>query len=261
MPDYEREEARERLYRTTSPPKTKTLTGLGHMLDTGEMAAASLVKVNTARERPDKPRMRIRVKRFEEPNWVGLGGRGGKPPILPEGSGLTRPESTVASIDGSCMQRDPDDPEVNEEGEPLRDGDHHREPLKRQYNYQSLTARAYFTNDWKPGESYRKYKPAKHPGAWANVEGIATTSRHYENHALNPTNDISSFTAGPMHRETAYVRPIDCKGNLGARPIQMWKEMLRKDFVPPTQPHGSDHDAGGGHDAEIDELRKLLGNS
>ena len=44
---------------------------------------------------------------------------------------------------------------------------------------------------------------------------------------MNPHADISSFTPGG-HK--AYVRPIDVKGQLGAWPVQRWKESLREGF-------------------------------
>ena len=267
MPEDEREEARERLYRRkeTSPPRQKVLTGLGHMLDNGEMTAASLVKVSVTHERASskQPRMRVRVKMKEqEQNWTGLAGRGGKPPELPNdsanrlGQPMLPPESSAASIDGSVLQQDADGNLVDDSGEPLRDGEHqqHANPLRRQTLYQSLTARAYFTNDWKPGDSYRKYKPAKHQNDWANLDGYAVTGRVLEKHEMNPQNDITSFTTGPMHRGSAYVRPLDVKGQLGARAIQEWKEMLRQDYVRPED-NGPRHET----DAEIEELRKLLG--
>ena len=78
MPREEREEARERLYRSTSPPRAKTPTNQGHLLDTGEMAIASPVKVELAREQP-KSRLRARSAPLkDEPTWMGLSGRKGQ---------------------------------------------------------------------------------------------------------------------------------------------------------------------------------------
>ena len=48
---------------------------------------------------------------------------------------------------------------------------------------------------------------------------------------MNPHADISSFTPGGHN---TYVRPIDVKGQLGARPVQRWKESLREGFSFPT---------------------------
>ena len=43
--------------------------------------------------------------------------------------------------------------------------------------------------------------------------------RHVEHRKMNPFTDINSFVGG--------TRILDAKGQLGARPVQQWKEMLR----------------------------------
>ena len=250
MPREEREEARERLYRSTSPPRAKTPTNQGHLLDTGEMAIASPVKVELAREQP-KPRLRARSAPIkDEPTWMGLSGRKGQPAVLPTLGGKPPPESTVASVDGSGILLD----ENWEETEGAKNGAERssRPQVKPQPVYQSLTARAYFQDaGWKPGDSYAKYKPAKHPAEWANLDGFARMSRSYEIHHMNTFADITAFSSGGYHPE-AYVRPMDVKGQLGASSIQQWKEMLRQDFAQRSDTWQSEDDA------QIEELRKLL---
>ncbi|KOO23834.1 hypothetical protein Ctob_000765 [Chrysochromulina tobinii] len=195
MPREEREEARERLYRSSSPPRSKTPTNLGHMLDTGEMAIASPFKVEVARELP-KPRLRARSAPIpkDEATWMGLGGRKGQPAVLPTSGEKPPPESTVASVDGSGILLD----ENWEETEGAKNGAERssRPQVRPQPAYQSLTARAYFQDaGWKPGDSYAKYKPAKHPAEWANLDGFARMSRSYEIHHMNTFADITAFSS------------------------------------------------------------------
>ena len=52
--------------------------------------------------------------------------------------------------------------------------------------------------------------PRSPPCSWSN--------------AVNPFNDVNTF--GATDRVTR--RPLDTKGELGARPVQQWKEMLRE---------------------------------
>ena len=54
-----------------------------------------------------------------------------------------------------------------------------------------------------------------------------------EHRRLNPFADINSFAS-----RVGYMgaRPLDCKGELGAGPVQRWKEMLREgDDVRPSR--------------------------
>ena len=60
--------------------------------------------------------------------------------------------------------------------------------------------------------------------AWRSVTGFPDSTIITEHRQLNPFADINSFAS-----RTGYVgaRPLDCKGENGARPVQAWKEMLR----------------------------------
>jgi len=66
---------------------------------------------------------------------------------------------------------------------------------------------------------------------WVNVEGFTTPTSALQVRLLNPLLDIDAF-GSTQHR----TRPIDVKGQLGARPVQEWKEMLRCSDV--EQDHG-----------------------
>ena len=73
---------------------------------------------------------------------------------------------------------------------------------------------------WGP-DGERKLSIKARP-AWRNVTGpMGDDTLLTEHRKLNPHCDINSFAAS-----TAF-RPLDTKGQRGARPVQMWKEMLR----------------------------------
>ena len=57
-----------------------------------------------------------------------------------------------------------------------------------------------------------------------NVDGFPQTTFQLEQRQLNPFNDVNSFGATSRSNR----RPLDTKGELGARPVQQWKEMLRE---------------------------------
>ena len=69
---------------------------------------------------------------------------------------------------------------------------------------------------------------------------------------MNPFVDIQSFNGAG--RATGYVRPLDVKGQLGARAVQQWKESLREDFA-----RDDDNYSSNAHDASMDALRAALG--
>ena len=50
------------------------------------------------------------------------------------------------------------------------------------------------------------------------------------------------------------MRPLDNKGNLGARPVQQWKETLRETFA-----RDADNYSSNAHDANLDALRASMG--
>ena len=59
--------------------------------------------------------------------------------------------------------------------------------------------------------------------AWRNIVGPQDeASRSGQHRTLNPFADINCFGA-----TIARSRILDTKGELGARPVQRWKEMLR----------------------------------
>ena len=60
--------------------------------------------------------------------------------------------------------------------------------------------------------------------AWRNVTGFPDFSLKGEHRKLNPFSDINSFASRVGY---SGARPLDCKGERGARPVQQWKEMLR----------------------------------
>ena len=52
------------------------------------------------------------------------------------------------------------------------------------------------------------------------------------------------------------MRNLDVKGNLGAAPVQKWKESLREDFA-----RDEDNYSSNAHDAYLDTLRTVLANT
>ena len=109
----------------------------------------------------------------------------------------------------------------------------------------------YLKTDWRPSFTYR---PAKQdPGtSWQNLEGFSKSTRSLERRKMDPFMDIQSYNAAG--RATGYVRPLDVKGQLGARAVQQWKNSLREDFA-----QDSDNYSSNAHDASMDALRAALG--
>lgn len=75
----------------------------------------------------------------------------------------------------------------------------------------------------------RKLSISARPG-WRNVNGFPpTTHVTTEHRKLNNFADINSYASsncGALGQAQGY-RPLDCKGQVGQRPVQKWKEMLR----------------------------------
>jgi len=106
-----------------------------------------------------------------------------------------------------------------------------------------------------------EYKPAKQAQPWQNVEGFSQGTRTLERRKMDPFADINSFTGNAMSAKnnldhTAHVRPLDVKGQLGAGPVQRWKETLREDFA-----NDNDNASSNQHDAMLDALRAAMGNT
>jgi len=131
--------------------------------------------------------------------------------------------------------------------------------------FQGLTMRDFYRNEWTPSFEYR---PADHKavikngtivkgGPWKNVEGFAMSTRTLERRKMDPFADINSFQgnaySAKMTYANGYVRPLDVKGNLGARPVQQWKETLRETFAMDT-----DNFSSNAHDANLDALRAAM---
>ena len=75
---------------------------------------------------------------------------------------------------------------------------------------------------WGPAGE-RKLSISARP-AWRNVTGFPNNTVISEHRKLNPFADVNSYAS--RAGITGY-RPLDCKGQNGARPVQQWKEMLR----------------------------------
>lgn len=75
---------------------------------------------------------------------------------------------------------------------------------------------------WGPAGE-RRLSIANRP-AWRPVTGFPDTTLQTEHRKLNPFSDINSFASRQGYTG---ARPLDCKGENGARPVQQWKEMLR----------------------------------
>ena len=87
------------------------------------------------------------------------------------------------------------------------------------------------------------------------------STRTLERRKMNPFVDINSwmgnkYSAKAQFNSNAYVRPLDVKGNLGAEPVQRWKETLREDFA-----RDSDNFSSNAHDSFLDDLRVALANT
>jgi hypothetical protein len=121
--------------------------------------------------------------------------------------------------------------------------------------FRGLTKAEFANGDWRPS---LEYKPAKQEKPWENVEGFAASTRTLERRKLDPFFDINSFTgnfqsASKFPGYGAHVRPLDCKGMLGAAAVQKWKMTLREDFA-----NDNDNASSNLHDAMLDNLRKAL---
>ena len=130
--------------------------------------------------------------------------------------------------------------------------------LARGENFQGLTRQEWFNEEWHTSLPYR---PAAQTKPWEELDGFSKSTRTLERRKLNPFLDINSFT-GNKHSALAqfdshaHVRPLDNKGNLGAKPVQDWKESLREDFARDDDNHSSN-----AHDANLDALRKAMGGT
>ena len=74
---------------------------------------------------------------------------------------------------------------------------------------------------------------------------------------MDPFSDVNSYQGASASlagtKLGAYVRPLDIKGQLGAGPVQRWKEGLREDFAT-----DDDNFSTNAHDAMLDKLRRLM---
>ena len=124
--------------------------------------------------------------------------------------------------------------------------------------FEGLTMTDFYSQDWKPSFTYR---PAEQDKPWENVEGFAQSTRTLERRKMDPYLDINSFQGNKMSAKAqfaanGFVRPLDVKGNLGAAPVQKWKETLREDFA-----RDADNFSSNAHDANLDQMRQLLANT
>jgi len=129
------------------------------------------------------------------------------------------------------------------------------EGRSKRSTFEGLTMNDFYSSEWKPAFTYR---PAKQDHPWENTEGFAQSTRTLERRKMNPYADINSFQ-GNAHSAKAqssakgWVRPLDVKGNLGAAPVQQWKETLREDFA-----RDDDNFSSNAHDANLDAIRTIL---
>jgi hypothetical protein len=130
--------------------------------------------------------------------------------------------------------------------------------MRSRPKFEGLTMRDFYVQDWRPSFTYR---PAKQESPWENVEGFAQSTRTLERRKMNPYLDINSFqgnihSAKQQFNAHGWVRQLDNKGNLGAAPVQQWKETLREDFAS-----DADNFSSNAHDANLDAMRTLLANT
>jgi len=120
--------------------------------------------------------------------------------------------------------------------------------------FQGLTMTDFQTKDWTPSF---EYKPAKQDHPWENVEGFAQSTRTLERRKMDPFADINSFQGNKYSAKVTlshgHVRPLDVKGQLGAGPVQRWKETLREDFA-----NDNDNYSSNSHDAMLEALREAM---
>ena len=120
--------------------------------------------------------------------------------------------------------------------------------------FAGLTMSDFQTKDWTPSFEYR---PAKQDHPWKNVEGFSVSTRTLERRKMDPFCDINSFTGNAYSAKQTFskghVRPLDNKGQLGAGPVQAWKETLREDFA-----NDNDNYSSNSHDAMLDALKSAM---
>lgn len=140
--------------------------------------------------------------------------------------------------------------EVSSPNSPLTAG----KSRSRNDAFAGLTMADFQTKDWTPSF---EYKPAKQDHPWENVEGFARGTRTYERRKMDPFADINSFQGNAYSAKNTFshghVRPLDVKGQLGAGPVQRWKETLREDFA-----NDNDNYSSNSHDAMLDALREAM---
>ena len=130
--------------------------------------------------------------------------------------------------------------------------------MRERAQFEGLTMRDFYSQDWTPAFTYR---PASQEKPWENVEGFAQSTRTLERRKMNPYLDINAFqgnkaSAKAQFAANGFVRPLDVKGNLGAAPVQQWKETLREDFA-----RDADNFSSNAHDANLDQLRAIVANT
>jgi hypothetical protein len=242
MPTEERRAARERLYKTPMhvQPRDKAPTNTGHFLMNGELSP-TYEKAGRKYQVGRTPKSRGGVSRDPQQSHRGsqqshrgggqMAHRGDR-----SSAAHRRPKSAPAPAAGASAV----DAAVAGGGD---ESDEKKAP------FEGLTVADFLKTDWKPSFTYR---PAKQEKPWENLEGFSRSTRTLERRKMNPFVDIQSFNGAG--RATGYVRPLDVKGQLGARAVQQWKESLREDFA-----RDDDNYSSNAHDANLDTLREVLG--
>lgn len=130
------------------------------------------------------------------------------------------------------------------------------ERMRGRSKFEGLTLQDFYSNEWRPSFTYR---PAKQDAPWKEVEGFSKSTRTLEQRKMNPFLDINSYQGNRVSAKQTFshghVRPLDVKGNLGARPIQQWKATLREDFA-----RDDDNFSSNAHDAQLAKLREAMAN-
>ena len=130
---------------------------------------------------------------------------------------------------GASRERKP--PGAAHEGEGMRNkrpAEHPRTRAAREAQDRALIlarARGRSPTRWGPAGE-RKLSIQARP-AWRNVTGFPSTTSVSEHRKLNPFADVNSYSSTRHVLAGPGFRPLDCKGQNGARPVQQWKEMLR----------------------------------
>ena len=243
MPMEERRAARERLYKTPMhvQPRDKALTNSGHYLMNGELSP-TFERAGRKYQIGRTPKSRGGTARDPQQSFRGSqqSHRGGQMAHRGERSSAAahrRPKSAPAPSAGAGVA------DATATGEGGAAGNEKAAP------FEGLTVADFLKTDWKPSFTYR---PAKQDKPWENLEGFSRSTRTLERRKMNPFVDIQSFNGAG--RATGYVRPLDVKGQLGARAVQVWKESLREDFA-----RDDDNYSSNAHDANMDSLREALG--